>query len=132
MVADMTRLDLSFFTASDLLACVPAATAKTTELVACNTLAAAVRAAAAMEKAKPGTTWWLTRMSRCALSYFAWPRLGSRASRWVDGGTGKLIGMISLHNLLLASVRYLNEERQRERVLRIRLPSVSRDQIRSN
>ena len=30
--------------------------------------------------------------------------------------------MISLHDLLIARVRNLNEERQRERVLRLRLP----------
>ena len=37
-----------------------------------------------------------------------------------DGG--KLVGMISLHDLLLARVRNLNEERHRERVLRLRFP----------
>jgi chloride channel protein, CIC family len=35
---------------------------------------------------------------------------------------GKLVGMISLRDLLLARVRNLNEERQRERVLRLRIP----------
>lgn len=35
---------------------------------------------------------------------------------------GRLAGMISLHDLLMARVRNLKEERQRERVLRIRLP----------
>ena len=40
----------------------------------------------------------------------------------VDSHGGKLAGMISLRNLLLARVRNLNEERQRERVLRLRLP----------
>jgi chloride channel protein, CIC family len=35
---------------------------------------------------------------------------------------GKLVGMISLHDLLLARVRNLNEERHCERVLRLRLP----------
>ena len=34
----------------------------------------------------------------------------------------KLAGMISLHDLLRARTRSLEEERQRERVLRIRLP----------
>lgn len=40
----------------------------------------------------------------------------------VNSGNGTLAGMISLRNLLLARVRNLNEERQRERVLRLRLP----------
>jgi CBS domain-containing protein len=40
----------------------------------------------------------------------------------VDNDSGKLAGMISLHDLLSARVRNLNEERQRERVLRLRLP----------
>jgi H+/Cl- antiporter ClcA len=40
----------------------------------------------------------------------------------VNADSGKLAGMISLRNLLLARVRNLNEERQRERVLRLRLP----------
>ncbi len=37
----------------------------------------------------------------------------------VDSETGQLVGMISLHDLLLARVRNLNEERHRERVLRL-------------
>jgi H+/Cl- antiporter ClcA/CBS domain-containing protein len=40
----------------------------------------------------------------------------------IEGDDGKLSGMISLHDLLLARVRNLNEERHRERVLRLRLP----------
>jgi len=40
----------------------------------------------------------------------------------IEGDDGKLVGMISLHDLLLARVRNLNEERHRERVLRLRLP----------
>jgi chloride channel protein, CIC family len=40
----------------------------------------------------------------------------------VENGNGKLAGMISLHDLLLARVRNLNEERHRERVLQLRLP----------
>jgi chloride channel protein, CIC family len=40
----------------------------------------------------------------------------------VDPHTGRLAGMISLRNLLRARVRNLHEERQRERVLRLRLP----------
>ena len=40
----------------------------------------------------------------------------------VDAESGELAGMISLHDLLLARVRNLNEERHRERVLRLRLP----------
>ena len=40
----------------------------------------------------------------------------------VDSDSGRLAGMISLRNLLRARVRHLHEERQRERVLRLRLP----------
>jgi len=35
----------------------------------------------------------------------------------------KLLGLISLNDLLHARVRAIDEERKRERVLRIRLPS---------
>ena len=44
----------------------------------------------------------------------------------VDRESGELAGMISLRDLLLARVRNLNEERQRERVLQLRLPFGSR------
>ena len=40
----------------------------------------------------------------------------------VENDSGKLVGMISLDDLLLARVRNLNEERHRERPLRLRLP----------
>jgi CBS domain-containing protein len=40
----------------------------------------------------------------------------------------KLVGMVSLNDLLRARTRSLEEERQRERVLRIRLPFRSRPQ----
>ncbi len=40
----------------------------------------------------------------------------------VETATGKLAGMVSLHDLLLARVRNLNEERHRERILKLRLP----------
>jgi chloride channel protein, CIC family len=40
----------------------------------------------------------------------------------IESESGKLVGMISLHDLLLARVRNLNEERHRERVLQLRLP----------
>jgi CIC family chloride channel protein len=40
----------------------------------------------------------------------------------VDSETGKLVGMVSLEDLLLARVRNLNEERHRERVLELRFP----------
>jgi CBS domain-containing protein len=40
----------------------------------------------------------------------------------VDRDNRQLAGMISLDDLLLARVRYLHEERRRERVLRLRLP----------
>jgi CBS domain-containing protein len=39
-----------------------------------------------------------------------------------DHGSRKLVGMISLEDLLRARVRHLEEERRRERVLRIHLP----------
>ncbi len=44
----------------------------------------------------------------------------------IDRETGELAGMISLRDLLLARVRNLNEERERERVLQLRLPFRSR------
>jgi CBS domain-containing protein len=40
----------------------------------------------------------------------------------VENESGKLVGMISLRDLLLARVRNLNEERSRERLLQLRLP----------
>jgi CIC family chloride channel protein len=40
----------------------------------------------------------------------------------VERTSGQLVGMVSLHDLLLARVRNLNEERHRERVLELRLP----------
>jgi CBS domain-containing protein len=40
----------------------------------------------------------------------------------IENGTNKLAGMISLHDLLQARVRNLNEERHQERVLQLRLP----------
>jgi CBS domain-containing protein len=47
----------------------------------------------------------------------------------VEKDTGRLAGMISLRDLLMARVRNLNEERQRERVLQLRLPFGSRDNV---
>jgi chloride channel protein, CIC family len=38
----------------------------------------------------------------------------------VEHDTGKLAGMVSLHDLLMARVRNLNEERHRERILKLR------------
>ncbi|MFN7998756.1 MAG: chloride channel protein [Bryobacteraceae bacterium] len=46
----------------------------------------------------------------------------------IERDTGKLTGMISLQDLLLARVRSLNEERHREQVLRLRLPFRRREQ----
>ena len=40
----------------------------------------------------------------------------------VESNGGQIVGMISLHDLLMARVRNLNEERKRERVLQLRLP----------
>jgi len=39
---------------------------------------------------------------------------------------GRLAGMVSLHDLLMARVRNLHEERIREQVLRLRLPAATR------
>jgi CBS domain-containing protein len=47
----------------------------------------------------------------------------------VEKETGKLAGMISLRDLLMARVRNLHEERQRERVLQIRLPFGDRSSL---
>ncbi|MGB9457313.1 MAG: chloride channel protein [Bryobacteraceae bacterium] len=47
----------------------------------------------------------------------------------IDRDTGQLAGMISLVDLLLARVRSLHEERQRERVLRLRLPFGGRARV---
>jgi chloride channel protein, CIC family len=47
----------------------------------------------------------------------------------VEKQTGKLAGMISLRDLLMARVRNLNEERQRERVLQLRLPFGDRSSL---
>jgi CBS domain-containing protein len=40
----------------------------------------------------------------------------------VERETGRLAGMVSLNDLLMARVRNLNEERQREKVLSVRIP----------
>jgi H+/Cl- antiporter ClcA len=47
----------------------------------------------------------------------------------VDGKSRKLVGMVSLNDLLRARVRALDEERHRERVLRIRVPFAARRQV---
>jgi CIC family chloride channel protein len=47
----------------------------------------------------------------------------------VESDSGELVGMVSLHDLLLARVRNLNEERHRERVLELRLPFRSRVKV---
>ena len=47
----------------------------------------------------------------------------------VDSDTGELAGMISLHDLLMARVRNLSEERHRERVLQLRLPFGNRARL---
>src|ERR1035437_2922476 len=44
----------------------------------------------------------------------------------VESDTGQLAGLISVHDVLMARVRNLNEEGHRERVLRLRLPFGSR------
>jgi predicted transcriptional regulator len=40
----------------------------------------------------------------------------------VENDSRKLVGMVSLEDLLMARVRNLNEERQRERILELRFP----------
>jgi CBS domain-containing protein len=47
----------------------------------------------------------------------------------VNSDTGQLAGMISLHDLLMARVRNLSEERHRERVLQLRLPFGNRAHV---
>ena len=49
----------------------------------------------------------------------------------VVGDGGQLAGMISIHDLLLARVRNLNEERHRERSLQVRLPFGTRSQTQA-
>ena len=71
---------------------------------------------------------WLIRMSRCEWSSFAGPRMFTRLPV-VDSDTGQLAGMISLHDLLMARVRNLSEERHRERVLQLRLPFGNRAKL---
>ena len=44
----------------------------------------------------------------------------------VSSENGELVGMVSLRDLLFARLRNLNEERQRERILKLRLPFGSR------
>jgi H+/Cl- antiporter ClcA/CBS domain-containing protein len=48
----------------------------------------------------------------------------------VERDTGKLSGMISLEDLLMARVRNLNEERHRERILQLRFPFGSPERAR--
>jgi chloride channel protein, CIC family len=50
----------------------------------------------------------------------------------VDSITGQLVGMVSLRDLLLARVRNLNEERQREQVLQLRLPFSTATSVAKN
>jgi CIC family chloride channel protein len=50
----------------------------------------------------------------------------------VDRENRELLGMISLHDLLMARVRNLTEERQRERVLRLRLPFGKRADVQQS
>jgi H+/Cl- antiporter ClcA/predicted transcriptional regulator len=48
----------------------------------------------------------------------------------LDRVTGRLAGMVSLRDLLQARVRNLNDERQRERMLRLRLPFGERVRVK--
>jgi len=47
----------------------------------------------------------------------------------VEEDSGRLAGMVSLHDLLGARVRNLQEERDRERVLEMRLPFVGKTPV---
>jgi CBS domain-containing protein len=47
----------------------------------------------------------------------------------IDGDSGKLLGMISLRDLVAARVRNLSEERHREQLLRVRLPFHSQSEL---
>jgi CBS domain-containing protein len=47
----------------------------------------------------------------------------------VEREGGRLAGMVSLEDLLLARARNLDEERERERVLRLRLPFIGSPSI---
>jgi CIC family chloride channel protein len=47
----------------------------------------------------------------------------------VEGESGMLVGMVSLQDLLGARVRNLQEERDRERVLEMRLPFFGRSPV---
>jgi CIC family chloride channel protein len=49
----------------------------------------------------------------------------------IDGAGGELVGMVSLHDLLMARVRNLSEERERERVLQVRLPFGKNSKVNS-
>jgi CBS domain-containing protein len=46
----------------------------------------------------------------------------------IEADSGRLVGMVSLEDLLFARVRNLNEERHRQRVLELRFPFRSRSQ----
>ncbi len=51
----------------------------------------------------------------------------------VESDSGKLAGMVSLEDLLMARVRNLNEERHRERILELRFPFRSQtERVREN
>ena len=59
-------------------------------------------------------------MSLCASWFTAWPRPGFTRMPVVDRGEErKLVGMISLEDLLHARTRNLTEEQSRLRILRI-------------
>ena len=47
----------------------------------------------------------------------------------IENESGKLVGMISLEDLLAARVRNLAEERQRERLLELRFPFRAKHEI---
>jgi CBS domain-containing protein len=50
----------------------------------------------------------------------------------IDRTKKQLAGMVSLRDLLMARVRNLNEERQRERVLQLRLPFGNHADVRAS
>jgi len=76
------------------------------------------------------TPWSLIPMSPCALWFTAWRRPGSHDFRSsMMKKSRKLVGIISLDDLLRARVRNLDEERRRERVLRIHLPFAGTEEM---
>jgi hypothetical protein len=69
---------------------------------------------------------WVTELKKIDLVLWRYTKTDTSAGGSVgppaENDSGKLMGMISLDDLLLARVRNLNEERRRERPLQLRFP----------